>query len=44
MKSLLSKIIAALIVVAALGGCAATGGQEGVTEFLDRTNETATTE
>lgn len=42
MKSLLTKIIAALIVVAALGGCATVGDQEGALEYFDRTEVLST--
>lgn len=41
MKSLLTKIVAALIVVAALGGCATIGDQETVMDYLDRTYDTS---
>lgn len=41
MKSLFSKLIAALIVVAALAGCATIGDQETVMDYLDRTYDTS---
>ena len=38
MKSLLNRIIATLIVAAALAGCAGTGVQESWFDYLDRVN------
>jgi hypothetical protein len=44
MKSLLTKIVVALLVVGALAGCATTGGQEDATAWLDNVHESASTE
>ena len=41
MKALLIKIIAALFVVGALAGCATTGSQETMMDYLDRTYDTS---
>ena len=41
MKSLFSKLAAALIVVAALAGCATIGAPETVMDYLDRTYDTS---
>jgi hypothetical protein len=44
MKSLLTKIVVALLVVGALAGCATTGGQEDAVIWLDNVAESANTE
>ena len=41
MNALLGKIVAALIIVAALAGCASTGSQETMMDYLDRTYDTS---
>ena len=41
MKSLFNKLIAALIVIAALAGCATIGEPETVMDYLDRTYDTS---
>ena len=44
MKSLLTKIVVALLVVGALAGCATTGGEPDAIGWLDQVNEVSSTE
>lgn len=44
MKALLTKIVAALIVVTALAGCATVGDQESAIDWMDRSVDTSSGE